>query len=116
MRGSVSIQEMGTVNCYHSYGLSWSNAGNAPFRKHKSWVHEGGIATPLIVNRLGRVAGVGGITHQVGHIIDIMPTCCDVAGVEYPETREGGGITPKEGLSLLPVKAKYAARAGRVRV
>jgi len=95
--------EMGTVDSYHSYGLSWSNASNTPFRKHKQWVHEGGIATPLIVRWPGRVAGEGGITHQVGHIMDIMTTCCDISGVEYPETHEGKDIIPPEGLSLLPV-------------
>ncbi len=95
--------EMGTVNSYHSYGLSWSNASNTPFREHKSWVHEGGISTPLIVNWPGRVAEEGGITHQVGHVVDIMATCCDAAGVAYPETHGGRDVVPLEGLSLLPV-------------
>ncbi|HDL19069.1 MAG TPA: hypothetical protein ENH29_08445 [Bacteroidetes bacterium] len=38
----------GGVDSYMSYGRSWSNAGNTPFRLHKHWVHEGGISTPLI--------------------------------------------------------------------
>lgn len=95
--------EMGSVDSYHSYGLSWSNASNTPFRKHKSWVHEGGIATPLIVNFPGRIAEPGRITHQVGYIIDVMSTCCDVAGVDYPTTHKGNAIIPKEGLSLRPI-------------
>jgi len=95
--------EMGTVDSYHSYGLSWSNASNTPFRKHKQWVHEGGIATPFIVRWPGRVPDEGKIAHQVGHIIDVMATCCDAAGVDYPETHAGRAVTPKEGLSLLPV-------------
>jgi len=95
--------EMGTVDSYHSYGLSWSNASNTPFRKHKSWVHEGGIATPLIVHWPERLSDPGSITHQPGHIVDIMTTCCDVAGVEYPKAHEGQEILPQEGLSLLPV-------------
>ena len=35
---------------YASYGLSWANASNTPFRLYKHWVHEGGIATPLIAH------------------------------------------------------------------
>ena len=95
--------EMGTVDSYHSYGLSWSNASNTPFRKHKSWVHEGGISTPFIAHWPNGVSAKGGITHQTGHIIDIMATCCDVARVSYPDAYAGRAITPKEGLSLKPV-------------
>jgi arylsulfatase len=28
----------------------WSSLANTPFRRHKTWVHEGGISTPLIVS------------------------------------------------------------------
>ncbi|MFK7770371.1 MAG: sulfatase-like hydrolase/transferase [Mariniblastus sp.] len=33
-----------------STGEAWSNVSNNPFRLHKRWVHEGGIATPLIAH------------------------------------------------------------------
>ncbi len=95
--------EIGTVDSYHSYGLSWSNASNTPFRKHKSWVHEGGIATPLIVHWPGRVARPGSVTRQPGHVMDLMATCCDAAGVAYPESHRGRAVLPLEGLSLVPV-------------
>jgi len=95
--------EMGTADSFHSYGLSWSNASNTPFRKHKSWVHEGGVSTPFIVNWPSRIAKPGSITHQTGHIVDVMATCCEAAGVAYPESHGGRAITPKEGLSLMPI-------------
>jgi len=94
--------ELGTVDSFHSYGLSWSNASNTPFRKHKSWVHEGGISTPLIVNWPGYISEPGSICHQTGHIIDIMATCCEVAGVAYPKQYQGHDLQPMEGLSLAP--------------
>jgi len=92
----------GGVDSYMSYGQSWANTSNTPFRMFKHWVHEGGIATPLIANWQG-VIKQNQISHQVGHIIDIMATCCDVAGAKYPETFKGKKITPLEGKSLLPV-------------
>jgi arylsulfatase A-like enzyme len=95
--------EMGTVNSYHSYGLSWSNASNTPFRKHKSWVHEGGIATPFIASWPDGITDPGFTTHQVGHIVDVMATCCDVAGASYPGRSGGEDVLPQEGLSLLPI-------------
>jgi arylsulfatase len=45
----------------------------------------------------------GSITHQVGHIVDIMATCVDVAGAEYPKSVDGRKIIALEGSSLLPI-------------
>ena len=39
----------------------------------------------------------------VGHIIDILPTCAELAGTSYPQTHNGQDILPVEGLSLLPI-------------
>ncbi len=93
----------GGVDSYMSYGRSWANASNTPFRRFKKWVHEGGIATPLIACWPAVIKNGGRITHQPGHIIDIMATCCDVAGVTYPKTYHRRKITPLQGKSLVPV-------------
>ena len=92
----------GPEDTYATYGLEWSNASNTPFRRFKSFVHEGGIATPFIAHWPGVIRG-GQITHQVGHVIDLMATCLDVAGAEYPSTFGGRDILPLEGKSLLPI-------------
>ena len=94
---------IGGVDSYASYGRSWSNASNTPFRMHKHWEHEGGISTPLIVRWPGVVGQEGGLTDKVGHIVDIMATCCDAAGAEYPVERNSVTVTPKQGISLAPV-------------
>ena len=93
----------GGVDSYMSYGLSWANASNTPFRRYKHWVHEGGIATPLIAHWPAVINEGGSLTHQPGHIIDVMATCLDVAGIEYPQTHKGNRIVPLEGKSLLPI-------------
>lgn len=94
---------IGGVDSYHSYGRSWANVGNTPFRLYKKWIHEGGISTPFIAHFPGRISQPGSITQQVGHILDIMPTCCDLAGIDYPQTYNGHSIIPTDGLSLLPI-------------
>jgi arylsulfatase A-like enzyme len=94
--------EPGGVDSYQSYGLSWSNAGNTPFRKHKQFTHEGGISTPLIV-RGPDVVGAGRLTAQVGHVLDLMATCCDLAGAAYPEQFDGRPVLSTTGRSLVPV-------------
>jgi arylsulfatase A-like enzyme len=93
----------GPDDTYQSYSLPWANASNTPFRLYKHWVHEGGISTPLIARWPAVIRQGGGITHQTGHLIDVMATCVDVAGGRYPETRQGGKVTPLEGLSLRPI-------------
>jgi len=93
----------GGVDSYMSYGLCWANASNTPFRLYKQWVHEGGTATPLIAHWPSVIPHPGRIDHQAGHIIDVMPTCCEAAGAGYPTPLDGGGLTPLEGRSLLPV-------------
>jgi arylsulfatase len=83
--------------------MPWANASNTPFRLYKHWVHEGGISTPLIAYWPGRIKEPGSITHQSGHLIDLMATCVDVGGARYPTTFNGQAITPLEGKSLGPV-------------
>jgi len=93
----------GGVDSYMSYGLSWANASNTPFRRYKHWVHEGGIATPLIAHWPAMIKKGGSLTHQPGHIIDIMATCLDVSQVKYPQVHKSNRIVPLEGRSLLPI-------------
>jgi len=45
----------------------------------------------------------GTITREIGHLINVMATCLDVAGAEYPREVNGKEITPPEGKSLLPI-------------
>ena len=47
--GHDSSAPMGSARTHLGLGPGWSSCANAPFRLHKSWVNEGGIATPLIV-------------------------------------------------------------------
>lgn len=93
----------GPMESYRTVGAPWSNASNTPFRKFKWWDHEGGISTPLIAYWPRMIKDGGKITHKVGHIIDIMATCVDIAGAKYPSSYNGRKVLPLEGKSLLPV-------------
>ena len=83
-------------------GESWAYLQNVPFRKAKHFVHEGGIATPLIVHWPGGITARGEWCHQPAHVIDILPTCLDACGGEFPESRAGRPAPRPEGMSLLP--------------
>jgi len=96
----------GPADTYIAYGRPWANASDTPFRLYKHWVHEGGIATPLIVHWPRRIKARDELRHQPGHLIDIMATCIDVAGTKYPSNYNGHKIIPLEGKSLVPAFAK----------
>ena len=100
----------GAEEDYQSYGIPWANVSNTPFRYYKHYVHEGGIASPLVAYWPSGITSKGGWTDHVGHLIDIMATCVDVGGATYPETYGGNAIQPMEGASLAPVFTGDAAK------
>ena len=92
----------GPADTYIAYGQPWANVSNTPFREYKHFVHEGGIATPLIAHWPAHITRRGELESQPTHLIDIMATCVDLAGASYPKEFNGKPITPMEGESLLP--------------
>ncbi len=98
-------------DAFRAYGRGWANASNVPFRLHKHWVHEGGISSPLIAQWPAGIKNGGRISGEIAHVMDILPTCVELADGEYPRTHNGHTITPTEGISLRPV-LEGSLRAG----
>ncbi len=97
----------GPADSYVGYGEAWANVANTPFREYKHWVHEGGIATPLIAHWPAGICAArrGKLEAQPGHLIDIMATCVELSGATYPKEFNGETIKPLEGVSLAPAFA-----------
>ena len=100
----------GPADSFRSYNSPWANASNTPFRLYKQWSHEGGVSTPLIVSWPTAIQSGGGLTDRVDHLIDIMPTCLEITGAEYPRRLGGRDILSMEGLSLITVFSGGTAR------
>ncbi len=92
----------GGPDTFIAYGQAWANVSNTPFREYKHWVHEGGIATPLISRWPAGIKAHGELRREPAHLIDVMATCVDLAGAEYPREKDGKPIAPMEGVSLRP--------------
>ncbi len=95
----------GSAPTHFCLGPGWSNVANTPFRRHKTWVHEGGIRTPLIVRW---PAGIpreqqGSWRSAPGHAIDLVPTLLELAGLDTPHATES--IPELAGRSLVPTFA-----------
>ena len=98
--------EPGSAASYLCIGPGWSTACNTPFRRHKTWVHEGGIRTPLIAHWPKGIAAEGKLRHAVGHVIDLVPTVLELAGGDLPAGRDVESVPPLPGQSLVPAFAK----------
>ena len=97
----------GGPDTYIAYGREWANVSNTPFREYKHWTHEGGISTPLVAHWPAGIARSrrDKLEKQPAHLVDIMATCVELAGAEYPKERGGEKIKPLEGVSLRPLFA-----------
>jgi arylsulfatase A-like enzyme len=94
----------GGKDVWAGIGPMWANAANTPFRYWKKETFEGGISTPFIVHWPAGLKTVPGtITNQLGQVMDVLPTCLAVAGINYSGTYLGHKLLPLEGKSLLPI-------------
>jgi arylsulfatase A-like enzyme len=101
-RGNHDPELIGTDSTFESYRKPWATMSNTPFRWFKQYVHEGGISSPLVVHWPDGIRDKGVFRDQAGHVIDLMPTCLELAVVDYPDEYSGNSIIPHEGLSLVP--------------
>lgn len=104
--GHDPTAEPGSAKSYLCLGPGFSSVCNTPFRRHKTWVHEGGISTSLIAHWPAGIAARGELRHTPAHFIDFVPTVLDLVGIEKPKEWKGEPIPPAPGKSLVPALAK----------
>ena len=74
----------GPQSTFQSYGYGWANLSNTPFRLFKQHDHEGGTRSPLIISWPQGIPSQrhGAIEQSLCHVIDLMPSLLDLAGVQ----------------------------------
>lgn len=102
----------GSVASIDSYYPEWGNVSNTPFSLFKKNMHEGGIASPFIAWFPGQIKA-GSLSNQVGHLIDLLPTCLDWAGLQYPKQLNGKTLTALPGQSLKTTLTSNAKTSDR---
>ncbi|MFM7057610.1 MAG: arylsulfatase [Planctomycetota bacterium] len=92
----------GSAASYLCLGPGFSSAANTPFRRHKTWVHEGGISTPLIVHWPKGISDKGQLRTTPAHVIDFVPTALELAGVPVSVGDADPQVPAFAGRSLVP--------------
>ena len=95
------IDEIGGPTTYAMYPVGWALAMNTPYQWTKQVAsHFGGTRDGLVVHWPVRHEARGEIRHQFHHVIDLLPTVLDAAGLPMPETVDGVAQQRVEGTSM----------------
>ena len=91
-------------------GESWAWVQNTPFQLYKHFTMQGGVQTPFIAHWPAGITRAAGsiVSTSTGSLYDIMPTCLDLAGADYPEERDGEPLHSLDGESLAPLLGNSA--------
>ena len=92
----------GSPQTYPHMAVAWSWAFDTPFKWTKQVAsHFGGTRQGLAISWPARIKDVGGIRNQFHHVIDIVPTILEAAGIKAPQLVDGVKQKPIEGVSMV---------------
>ncbi len=108
----LHYEDWGSHNTYPHMSVAWSWAFDTPFKWTKQVAsHFGGTRQGLAISWPGHINDVGGIRTQFHHMIDVVPTILEAAGVKAPTTVDGIAQKPIEGVSMAYTFDKANANA-----
>ena len=82
------IDLLGGPRSLAHYPMGWAMASNTPFRLYKTNTHQGGQQVPLIVHWGKGLPSDKELRHQYQHVTDILPTICELVGIDIPASKE----------------------------
>ncbi|MGW3472655.1 arylsulfatase [Saccharopolyspora sp. NPDC000995] len=93
---------LGGATTHAHYPVGWALAMNTPYQWTKQVAsHFGGTRDGMVVHWPRGIAERGGVRHQFHHVIDIVPTVLEAAGIPHPVEVDGVAQQPIEGTSML---------------
>ncbi|RYY29088.1 MAG: arylsulfatase [Sphingomonadales bacterium] len=111
---AASALEMGGPTVYGNYPAGWAWALNTPFPWTKQIAsHLGGTRNGMVVRWPDGIKARGELRSQFSHVIDIMPTVLDAAGIPLPQMVDGTEQQRVDGTSLVPTFAADSPVAPR---
>jgi len=95
------IDDIGTPNSYNHYPVGWAHAMDCPYQWTKQIAsHWGGTRTGMAIRWPAGFQATGEVRNQFHHVIDIVPTILECAGLPEPDVVNGVTQKPIEGVSM----------------
>jgi arylsulfatase A-like enzyme len=95
------MDSFGDATTYPIYPVGWALAMNTPYQWTKQVAsHFGGTRDGLIVSWPSGIEARGEVRHQFHHVIDLLPTVLEVAGLPHPTVVNGVTQQLIEGVSM----------------
>jgi arylsulfatase A-like enzyme len=95
------LDSFGDPTTYPLYPVGWALAMNTPYQWTKQVAsHFGGTRDGLVVHWRNGIAARGEVRHQWHHVIDVLPTVLQAAGLPHPTTVNGVSQQVVEGVSM----------------
>ena len=95
------IDKLGGPETYNHYPIGWAHAMDAPMQWAKQVAsHFGGTRNGVVISWPKRIKAKGQIRSQFHHIIDVVPTILEAAGLAMPTEINGVQQKPLEGVSM----------------
>jgi arylsulfatase len=105
-------ESWGSAATYPHMAVPWAWAFDTPFKWVKQIAsHFGGTRQGMVVSWPGHINDPGGIRSQFHHVIDIVPTILEAAGIQAPDMVDGIKQKPIEGVSMVYTFDKANANA-----
>ena len=83
------------------YPMGWAMVSNTPFRLYKTNTHQGGQQVPLIISWEKGLPPDNLVRSQYQHVTDLLPTICELVGIEIPRVNDGVELPPAAGKSFV---------------
>src|ERR1700741_4057372 len=108
----LNYEAWGSDKPYPHMSVAWSWAFDTPFKWTKQVAsHFGGTRLGMAISWPGHIKDVGGMRSQFHHMIDVVPTILEAAGIPAPDMVNGIKQKPIEGVGMAYTFDKANANA-----
>jgi len=95
------LDDIGSALAFNHYPVGWAHAMNTPYQWTKQVAsHFGGTRNGMVMHWPNGISAKGEVREQFHHVIDIVPTLLETAGLPQPYMVNGIAQKPIEGVAM----------------
>jgi arylsulfatase len=95
------LDDIGSARAFNHYPVGWAHAMNSPYQWTKQVAsHWGGTRNGMVMSWPNGIDATGEVRKQFHHVIDVVPTILEAAGLPQPYMVNGIAQKPIEGTAM----------------